>query len=186
MSVLAGLLALSAAGCGGKSMEEVVNGDSGSSSGSKSNIIYAEDGYAQGAIGDTLGTAWFNFTVNSASLEDSYGGTVMPDEGEKLLVVNVTLNNTISDDLPMFDADFQAQWGAEGENDYRYPVTDGKPELQTGDMLAEEYTLGAGDTITGDLVFSVPGGHEEYSLSFMEYFDNDESGDMFFVYFKLN
>lgn len=119
---------------------------------------------------------------------DSYG-SVQPDAGEELLVVNVSMQNTFGDSVLMFDSDFQAQWGSEGDEDYRYPVTINgvAPEKN---MLASEYNLDAGKTVTGDLVFSVPGGMDEYSLSFMEYFAPEEEGgedtpgDLFFIYFK--
>lgn len=176
--LLAGLLAAGFAGCGTKSVSDLAKEQSG--------IIYAKDGYAEGNLGDTLGTAWFSFKVNSAELTDSYGGSVTPAEGETLLVVNVTIENTYGDDLPMFDSDFQAQWGSEGDDDYRFPVTLDDESLQTGNMLAGEYTLSAGETTTGDLVFSVPQGFQDFSLSFMEYYDNEETGDTFFIFFPAN
>ena len=90
----------------------------------------------------------------------------------------------------MFDSDFQAQWGADGDDDYRFPVTFDDPTMIEKGMLEAEYELGAGKTATGDLVFSVPGGQSEYSLSFLEYYapnegeENGAEGDMFFVYFS--
>ena len=172
-------LVLGCASCGGSNtVSGIVNRD----------VITAEDGYAEGGMGDTMGTAWFNLTVNSAELVDSYG-SVQPDAGEELLVVNVSMQNTFGDSVLMFDSDFQAQWGSEGDEDYRYPLTINgvAPEKN---MLASEYNLDAGKTVTGDLVFSVPGGMDEYSLSFMEYFAPEEEGgedtpgDLFFIYFK--
>ena len=193
----AGMLALSLAGCGQKSVSELIGSNSNSKSdaetgsssagdSSSSGVIYAQDGYADGNLGDTLGTAWCTFRVNSAKLADSYDGGIAPDEGETLLIVNVTLENTTEDDVPMFDADFQAQWNSTGDEDYRYPVTLNGENAAAGNMLPEEYSIPVGESMTGDLVFSVPQGFTDFSLSFMEYYDNEETGDTFFVYFTAN
>ena len=174
------LLVVSCAACGNSnSVSGIVNKD----------VVTPTDGYAEGGIGDTMRTAWFDFTVNRAELKDSYG-SVVPNDGETLLVVNVTLNNTFTEAIPMFDSDFQAQWGADGDDDYRFPVTFDDPTMIEKGMLEAEYELGAGKTVTGDLVFSVPGGQSEYSLSFLEYYapgegeENGAEGDLFFVYFS--
>ena len=80
------LLVVSCAACGNSnSVSGIVNKD----------VVTPTDGYAEGGIGDTMRTAWFDFTVNRAELKDSYG-SVVPNDGESLLVVNVTLNNTFS------------------------------------------------------------------------------------------
>ncbi len=174
------LLVVSCAACGkSNSVSGIVDKDA----------VTPKDGYAEGGIGDRMKTAWFDFTVNSAELKDSYG-SVVPNDGESLLVVNVTLHNTFTDTIPMFDSDFQAQWGSDGENDYRFPVTFDDPTMTEKGMLESEYELESGKTVTGDLVFSVPGGQSEYSLSFLEYYapgegeENGAEGDLFFVYFS--
>jgi len=176
----AALLAVTCAACGNSNtVSGIVNKD----------VITPTDGYAQGAIGDTMRTAWFDFTVNSAELKDSYG-SIVPNDGETLLVVNVTLSNTFTDTIPMFDTDFQAQWGSDGDDDYRFPVTYDDPAMTETGMLESEYELEAGKSLTGDLVYSVPGGQSEYSLSFLEYYeptegeDSGSEGDLFFVFFS--
>ena len=178
-ALAASLLAMTCAACGNSNtVSGIVN----------KGVVMPSDGYAQGSAGDTLRTAWFDFTVNSASLAESYG-SIVPDENESLLVVNITLKNTIDAPITMFDSDFQAQWGSEGENDFRFPVTYDDPSRREKDMLEAEYELGAGNTLTGDLVYSVPGGQQEYSLSFQEYYQPEEgqeagkTGDLFFVFF---
>ena len=184
--ITASLLVAGLAACGSNSVSNIVNNESSSSSSSSSNVIYAEDGYGEGELGDTLGTAWFTFRVNDAYLADEYKGQVTPDDGETLLVVNVTLENTFGENIIMFDVDFQTQWGGEGDDDYRMPVTLYDDSLQIDGMLEGEYTLAAGETRSGDLVFSVPTGYDVFSLSFMEYFENEETGDTFFVFFPVD
>lgn len=166
------LFALTAAGCG----------SSNTVSGLIGKTITPENGYAEGKLGDTMRTAWFDLKTNSAKLV-SGREDYQPSEGNVLLVVNITLNSTYDSDVQMFDTDFQAQWGSEGDEDYRVPITYYHPDLSFEGMLEESYTLEAGKSVTGDLVFEVPGGMKSYSLSFQEYFDNDKTGDLFFIYF---
>ena len=154
-------------------------------------VIVPKDGYAEGGLRDSLRTAWFDLTVNNAETAETYG-SITPAEGETLLIVNITLVSTFDSDTVMFDTDFQAQWGGEGEEDYRFPVTAYDPSLTEKGMLEEEYVLSPQETVTGNLVFSVPAGYETYSLSFMEYFElfgdesgSDNAGDLFFVYFNV-
>ena len=152
--------------------------------------VMPENGYAEGRIGDAMRTAWFDFTVNKAELTDQYG-SVTANEGEKLLVVNVTLTSTVDQEIVMYDTDFQAQWGTFKEDDYRYPVTFENEAAPEKEMLATEYTLEPEKSVTGDLVFSVPGGKDRYSLFFMEYYETPDdpeapdSGDLFFVFFEV-
>ena len=53
---------------------------------------YPEDGQAIGEIGDTMHTAFFDFTINSAELADSFDGYT-PAEGYELLVADITIEN---------------------------------------------------------------------------------------------
>ena len=168
--IFTGLLVLTMTGCG-----------------KKGNVVTAKDGYAEGSIGDTMSTAWFTFKINSAKLADDYKGTVQADDGMKLAVVNVTLTNTFEEDIPMYDSDFQIQWG-EGEDDYDFPVTLEEPSLWTEGMLEESYELPVKKSVTGDLVFAVPEGIHDFLLAFMEYYDTEdedsEEGDVFFIGFQ--
>jgi hypothetical protein len=169
-AVFAGLLALSMTGCG-----------------KKANVVTAKDGIAEGGMGDTMSTAWFTFKINSAKLADDYKGAVQAEAGMKLAVVNVTLTNTFDEDIPMFDSDFQIQWG-EGDDDYDYPVTLEDVSLWTDGMLEDSYILPAKKSVTGDLVFAVPEGIHDFQLAFLEYYDTEdedsEEGDVFFITFQ--
>ena len=85
-------------------------------------VGYPVDGYAEGRIGDTMHTYFFDYTVNDAYTCASYEGTT-PASGNIFLVVDITVKNTSTQSYNMFDTDFQAQWGTEGEEDYRVPIT---------------------------------------------------------------
>ena len=55
---------------------------------------YAEDGYAEGRLGDTMHTYFFDYTVNSAYLCDTFEGYTPILDGYRLLVADVTVKNT--------------------------------------------------------------------------------------------
>ena len=55
-------------------------------------------------------------------------------------------------------------------------------------QLPIEYDLEAGENRTGELVYIVPEGSAEYSISYKEIYTNKDGeeieGDLFFVFFK--
>ena len=139
------------------------------------------DGY----VGDTISTAFFDFTVNDAHTADSYG-SLTPAEGNTFCIVNVTVHNTMRQSLPMFDTDFVLFWGP-GDSDGSFPVTHDDPSRRTDKMLEESYYIGINETVTGDLVYEMPKTHDpEGILYFEEYFENGEYGDYYTVTFPLN
>lgn len=166
------LLALVLSACGGSS---------------GANEVTAEDGYGEGRTGDIIHSAFMDFTVNSAYTTSDYNGHTAP-EGKQVLVVDMTVKNTFKETLPMWDDDFQCQWTASEEtNEYAWPITEGQ-NGQNLDTVAEEqlpaeYELAVDETRTGALVFDVPAGEKDFSISHLEMFNDDTTGDTFFVYF---
>ena len=166
------LLALTMVACGGKSL----------------GTEDEESSYHEGEIGQTMETYFFDFTVTSAYISDSYSDYVA-DDGEAFLVLNVTVKNTWDKDITMYDTDFQVQWGDDAEDAFCYPITaeysDGLVDALR--QLPEEYELSKGKSRSGELVFMVPSGHSEYTVSYQELFDTTDGetkeGDVFFVYF---
>lgn len=146
----------------------------------------ASDG--TGRLGETISTVFFDFTVNDAYLCNEYNGYT-PAEGNEIIVVNVTVKNTHTATIPMNDLDFQMQWGSENEEDFRFPITS-NPE--TGDEVAAvseeqlpyEYELSVDEERTGTLVYEVPAGNKDFSVSTIDSYDNGEKGDVYFVYFS--
>lgn len=173
-ALLAALLVLALAGCGSKDSEEAAN------------EVYAEDGYGEGRMGDTMHTYFFDYTVNSAYVCGTYEGYI-PADGNELLVAEVTVKNASAQSIPMWDDDFQAQWNEEGNDDaYSWPITE-DVEPVSSEQLPAEYDLAAEEERTGLLVFEVPAGNQDFSISYRELFDNGtaegEPGDTFFVFF---
>lgn len=174
------LLLLALAACGG--------GDGASSGGeTPQEEIYPEDGYGEGRLGDLVHSYFMDFTVNSAYTASDYHGHT-PAQGMKVLVVELTVKNTSTASLPMYDDDFQAHWTASAEDaGFAWPITEGK-DFTDLDTVAEEqlpaqYELAVDESRTGVLVFDVPEGEKDFSISHRELFDDGAEGDTFFIYF---
>ena len=146
-----------------------------------------KDGFAEGGMGTTMHTYFFDYTVNSAYLCDEYEGYGASDVYE-FLVVDVTVKNTSPQSIEMYDTDFQIQWGDDSDDAFDFSLTfyseNGEP--LSDDMLPGTYTLASKESRTGLLVFEVPEGNSEFSLSYMELFGDDSTGDTFFVYFDAD
>ena len=145
--------------------------------------ITAKGGVAEGYVGNTFSSVFFDFTVNSAAKTDAYEGITPSAEGNTLLIIHITMENTFQSPLPMFDTDFQITWG-DGENDWGLPITYSNDEVSAKNMLAGEYEIGVDEKKSGDLVFEVPSDKSGFMLSYEEAFNNDEKGDLFVVYIK--
>ena len=145
--------------------------------------VHAVDGYAEGRIGDTMWTAFFEFTVQSAEYVDSYAG-YEPQEGCRLIDTVIRVRNTFGEELPMYSSDFQIQWGSDvsdvDDDAFDYPI-----EPLDDTMAPEEYKLPRGGSAEYHHVFEVPQGESDYSISYLEYFEDDTEGDVFFIYFEL-
>lgn len=139
-------------------------------------------GYSEGRIGDTMETYFFDYTINSAYLCEEYNG-YEPMEGNCLLVAEATVKNTFNESIIMYDTDFQVQWNSDGADDYDYPIT-GWTDLLSDDQLPEEYELGINMEKTGLLVFEVPEGRKDFSISYLELFSDNTEGDVYFVFFS--
>ncbi len=146
--------------------------------------------YSEGRIGDTMETYFFDFTVNSACLATEYGDRV-PAPGNALLVAEITVKNTYRESIEMYDTDFQLTWGDE-TGDYCYPITtdpETYEELEPvdADQLPGTYLMAVDETRTGALVYEVPAGQADFSIAYLEMFDDGtaegDTGDSYFVYF---
>lgn len=187
-------------------------GDPAGSANTDSGVGYPEDGYASGYMGDTMHTAFFDFTVDSAYTTQEFDGLTAagegmsylteyydrpaPADGCKFLVVEITLHNTTTMSQPMFVADFQVQWdlqeGEDEDQNYAFPLYQSQAN-ESGDyvyyllsemQLPAEYDLGINEERTGILLYAVPAGAKDYAVFFEEYFSDDTIGDLFQVSFN--
>ena len=187
-------------------------GDPAGSANTDSGVGYPEDGYASGYMGDTMHTAFFDFTVDSAYTTQEFDGLTAagegmsylteyydrpaPADGCKFLVVEITLHNTTTMSQPMFVADFQVQWdlqeGEDEDQNYAFPLYQSQAN-ESGDyvyyslsemQLPAEYDLGINEERTGILLYAVPAGAKDYAVFFEEYFSDDTIGDLVQVSFN--
>ena len=77
------------------------------------NLLSGGDGGSkdtEGGIGDTLSNMFFDYTVLEATSPAEYDGYTAA-EGNRLIVCSVKVKNTFGETIPMYDSDFQLQWG---------------------------------------------------------------------------
>ena len=148
---------------------------------SVNNIVSAEDGQADGVIGTTFRTYFFDYSVDSVAFPSEYEGYVA-SEGMQLLDVVITIKNTFGDTLPMFNSDFQIQWHdlGNGEDDFDYGIV----MDDSSTVMPYSYSLANGDTCNYHIIYEVPAEAKEFSVSFMEFFADNTEGDVFFTRFS--
>lgn len=163
--LLAAVMAASVIGCGG----------------SAGGVVRPKNGLAEGKIGNTMRTYWFDFSVNSAYLCDSFSGYDAAD-GYNLLVVDITVTNTFSEILPMYDSDFWIDWDPDDDDAYAYPVENASS--LSSNVLPGEYYLMIDETENGLLLYEIPDGYTDLAIAYIELTDQNETGDFFVVYFE--
>lgn len=136
--------------------------------------------YHEGAMGDTMENVFFNFRVDDAWFVDNYGG-YEPREGCELVDVLLTVENTFGEELPMFNMDFQIQWGGEGNDDYEFALSELAEE--NPEVMPDEFVLEDGEERQYHLIYEVPTGNMIFSVSYLEVFADDSEGNVYFVYF---
>ena len=138
------------------------------------------EGYTEGFLGDTLSTYWFDFTVEDAYACQDFGGYTAA-AGKQLVVASLSLKNTQRYSLDMWYGDFPLLWG-DGDDEIVYPLS-----AATEQQLPDEYSLAIKEDRTGLLVYEVPADVQDFTMAFVEYFedgtDDGEEGDAYFVYF---
>ena len=165
------------------------SGSSGEPAQSDAVVKEAEDGGVfDGRIGETIRTYFYDFRIDDAYLCKDYHGFT-PQDGNVLLVVRIGIENTMNSSIPMSDMDFQAQWGEEEDDAFSWPITMDPDTYEDRGTLCEEqlpyeYELGVGEKISGELVYEVPEGYKDFSVSAMDDFeDESQESDVYFVYF---
>lgn len=157
----------------------ILTGCSGAAGGKKP--IKAVDGYAEGRLGDTFSTYFFEYSVDSAAYPESYEGYTAT-EGMQLIDVVISLKNTDSEAIPMFNNDFQVQWHDLGEGDEDYGS--GVILENSTTSMPEEFTLERAATAQYHIIYEVPAAAKDFSVSYLELFDDNAEGSTFFTFFE--
>lgn len=143
----------------------------------------AENGdpeYIWGELGDKMSTAWFDFTIKSATLCGEYSGNT-PADGCQYLVLEMRLENTYldSEPVPIYYDDFDVEW--EDPDSYELPVFM-KIDGQTLSEDNYEFQLRFARNADATMVYEVPEEYEEYYVYFDEYFADGTMGNVIAVY----
>ena len=105
--------------------------------------------------------------------------------GNKLVVVDLTMKDTFDESVPMFDTDFQLYWGEYGDDEWALPL-----EVYCEAQFPADYYLSINETREGVLVYQVPDSACDFTLAFLEVFDNGtpegEEGDVYLAYFTTS
>lgn len=138
--------------------------------------VEARHGVGRASMLENVHTAFFDICVRDAYLCAVYDGIQAPAK-HMLLAVEVVLNNTTDMDAPMFDTDFQMQWGTE---DFAVPVTY-QSNQQADRLLEDSYTLRSHSKVEGVLLYAVPQGISDFQMVYQEYDDREILGDLFII-----
>ncbi|MDE7351935.1 MAG: DUF4352 domain-containing protein [Acetatifactor sp.] len=146
-----------------------------------SNNVYPNQGIAEGNLKDIMNTRLFTFSINSAYVCGEYASYI-PEDGCKLLVVNLAIKSTTSGNLTLADTDFLLQWSNGEEDDYAFPMEDAHLVLDEK-ILPSEYALAQNAETSGLLIYEVPADIRDFYISYLEFFGDGSTGDTFNVHF---
>ena len=145
--------------------------------GGSSKVIEPKDGLAEGNIGDTFRSYWFDFSVDSIKGVDEYDGYTAA-EGNRIVEVAITIKSTVSYEIPIYSNDFYIVW-PEGWVD---PI-----DAEVHGVYDEVDSLGAKEKKTYLWYFEIPEDNEQFLVAFDEVFatdvEADKYGDEFSIYF---
>lgn len=141
--------------------------------------VKARHGVGKASMLENVHTAFFDICVQDAYLCASYD-TIKAPAQHTLLAIQVVLNNTTDMDAPMFDTDFQIQWGTD---DFAVPVTYSSRK-QAEHLLEDSYTLSAHSKVEGVLLYAVPQGITDFQMFYQEYDARETLGDLFVISIK--
>ena len=129
--------------------------------------IYAE-------AGETVHTGLFDFFVSDISVVRSYG-ILIPNDGSKLVRMDLSVTNTSDEKYTMFAQDFQLQWG-DGEEDFGTCLA-----AVDEDMTPYSYTLYPGDSYDSVMVVQIPEDADKLTVAYQEKLSSGEDGSAYFV-----
>ena len=146
--------------------------------------LKAEDGRSyggtiKGKMGDTVQTAFFELTVDSATKSNTFqfeDGLYQADEGKTYLVVTVTIKNTYEKDLPMSITDFALDY--DGNKNENVITGYGKSDLNQDEYMENVFTLKKGDSISKSILYTVED-KDSYTLDYSEYYEDKFEGDSY-------
>lgn len=122
-------------------------------------------------------TAFFDAHIVSAELLDEYDGKT-PTEGGVFLKVEISVTNTMEENIWMLDGDFQLKWG---KANVAAPI-----EAFNDEMAPAEYELEPKKEAAYTYLYEIPAGSEEFSVMFVEQFDDETTGETYYIPVELD
>ena len=122
---------------------------------------------------DVMHSAFFDLKVNKVQTTDDLEDYSPIDEDYTFLIVNVSITNTFDLDDPMSNADFPVFWGAGADGEWCYPDTD------FSTALPEQYNIAVGDTVEGDLIYTVPKDAGSVTIEYYDMWSDEFEGNTF-------
>lgn len=138
-------------------------------------------GYTEAALNEKVTTQFFNFTVESVEKLDTYQ-ELTPAEGNVFVLAKITSENIWGGQTPMYYDDYQIQWGGTEDTDYGYSYLD---QEGTMGLVSYEKVLEEKESMTALYLFEVPAESTKCSISYLEIYEDDFQGNVFFVYFNI-
>lgn len=131
--------------------------------------------------GDTMSTAFFDMTVNAATMLPALDGYIPNLESDRFLVVNITVTNTFGEAIPMSDADFELGYDGADETATIFPES----EFAT-DQLPATYEIQQGGSQTGNLIYVVPADAEDFRIYYYDLWSDDFEGNTYWLPFSVS
>lgn len=129
--------------------------------------------------GTALKNDFFECTVNSVVEEDRIEEYIPELEGNKFVIVNVTIKNTFPEPIPMYCRDFRLKWG-ESAAETAEPY--GK---KFDSQIENSFTLGVDEIINGDIIFEIPKNINDIKLEYIEVYDDLTVGNTYQIDIKI-
>jgi len=132
-----------------------------------------------GKVGDTLTNTFFDWTVHSVTVQDSFtvdGEEFLPPDGRRFVLVDITTKNVFTEINPMSNTDFGIMWeDADGtQEDIPY-------EAMTDEMYLDEFEEAVGESHSGLILFDIPADVTKVYITYYEIWDDEFEGDSYLI-----
>lgn len=151
----------------GELSEEVQDSDYG----------YEKDRTAVAGVGETMSNDFFDWTVNSYEVKKKTQG-VSAGKGYKFVIINMTMKNTEEEGYETGNYEFRGVISGQAED------LDSENAFYPG-MLADEFYIDAGQTVTGDVLFKVPEDCSALIVNYLEMYGDESAGNMYWYELDL-
>ena len=120
---------------------------------------------------------FFDWTVNSYEVKKKTQG-VSAGKGYKFVIINMTMKNTEEEGYETGNFEFRGVISGQAED------LDSENAFYPG-MLADEFYIDAGQTVTGDVLFKVPEDCSALIVNYLEMYGDESAGNMYWYELDL-